>query len=166
MPTLSLPLQGNLHPARYLPALHLPAAQVISLQQAAGWQIACLHGQLWLTETGVAGDTLLEAGMVYTIAGNGRVVTEALHCADQGSAASINAASAAAANINATMLALRAPAGRADAAHHKARCAGKMQGILNWIAARLAPLRRITHADACFARQNAGLHLTTRHAGL
>lgn len=161
MPTLSLPLQGNLHPAQYLPALHLPAAQVMSLQQAAGWQIACLHGQLWLTETGVAGDTMLEAGMAYTIAGNGQVVIEALDCADQGSAANDNAASTAA-----TMLALRAPAGQPDAAHHKAGGAGKMQDILHWIAARLAPLRRITHADACFARQNAGLHLTTRHAGL
>lgn len=50
----------------------------ISLRNAAGKQITCATGTLWITFTGNAGDLFLVAGETCHVQGNGLVVAEAI----------------------------------------------------------------------------------------
>ena len=60
----------------------------ISLRNAAGKQITCAAGTLWITFAGNAGDLFLVAGESCHVKGNGLVVAEAIGSASRvGSAA-------------------------------------------------------------------------------
>ena len=49
-----------------------------SITEAAGRQIDCLRGRIWITEQGLPGDIVLEAGESYEIAHSGVAVVQAL----------------------------------------------------------------------------------------
>lgn len=55
---------------------HLPAGEVIALVDAAGWDLACLAGRIWLTEEG-GDDVWLAAGEGFALRRSGRCVIEA-----------------------------------------------------------------------------------------
>lgn len=61
--------------------LPLSANRPVALHRVRGMRVDCLEGVVWLTETGVPGDTLLTAGTTGVIRGNGRVLIEGLPAA-------------------------------------------------------------------------------------
>jgi hypothetical protein len=51
---------------------------ILPIGDAAGTQIDCLQGWIWITEQGCAGDIVLEAGESYEISRSGVAVVQAL----------------------------------------------------------------------------------------
>jgi len=58
--------------------IHLPIRKAQSLSLAGGQEILCREGQVWITQSGRAGDRILGAGDFLTVDSPGRVVVESL----------------------------------------------------------------------------------------
>jgi hypothetical protein len=65
-------------PQRLPGEFNLPARALWSIDPKPGMVIRCVSGNLWITQTGDARDTVLHAGEMFTPAIKGRVVVQAL----------------------------------------------------------------------------------------
>lgn len=60
-------------------SVRLHAEQVLRLNDAASWTVACLRGSLWITQEGDTRDLFLNAGDTFTLDRDGLALILAMH---------------------------------------------------------------------------------------